>query len=360
MNKGYASRANMKWFDILVIISLLVTGCGSGGNDNQNSGGNSTEQTIKLAGYVWLPQQCEIENEATEYFKLLYEFALDGSVNLGRQYYEDSDCTVKSERALPVDVDWHYAESGSVTLENGTRGEGISVEKAGEVVNGYYTISDSSVLCFSYNLAFPQNETDESNSTAIDYSHCLMPEEASELEEDDPMINQEELIWNYLKESGWPMETTTVRPNNNIDIPNCSFFYANNNIGLDSVASTIGITSDNQIIGVRDPFVVTKILNVTPNIDSISASVWAELFIDFSHGIEPGWILLELEGVYVDKFKEAGVDFVPPELRINDRDFIVHFFMDTYETSVAYEITIEVEKGLIHKVDKQRVAAFTD
>ncbi|MEJ2610177.1 MAG: hypothetical protein P8179_08835 [Candidatus Thiodiazotropha sp.] len=355
MNREYTRVVEQKIFVKLAIISLLLTGCGSGSNDNQNSEVNTALESIKLSENIWTPQQCEIDDEAKEYHKLLYQFAINGSAKLGRQYYKDSDCTIKGERVLPIDVGWRYTESDPMTLEDGIQGVGISFDKSGKVVDGYYAISESNLLCFSYNLAFLQSGTDESSSTAIDYDHCLRLEVDSEIEEDDTMINQEKLVWNYLKEEGWPMDTATVRSNNNIDIPNCSFFYADKNIELDSVASTIGITSKSQIITMFDPEVVSKVLSVIPDVNSVTAENWAELLTRFSPKLGPGSICLESCYGYPTKFEDAGVEFVAPELTNTNSGFSLHFFMEEYETSAVYEVFIDIENGFIKEAEMKFV-----
>jgi hypothetical protein len=359
MNKEHTTRVKHILFAQFTIILFLIAGCGNG--DSQNSEGNTTGQSIKLAGNSWMPQQCEIDDDATAYHKLIYEFDSDGRVKQGRQNYEDSDCMIKNERFLPVDIEWRYTESGTVMLEDGTQGEAVSIDKSGEVVNGYYTITGSNLLCFSYSLAFLQSETDERGSDAIDYDHCLILEEVNQPEEDDTMINQEELIRNYLKEAGWDMEITGVRLTNNIDIPNCSFYYAQDTTVLDEISSTIGITSNGQIIGIHDPEVVIKVLSVIPGVNSVSAENWAELLSSFSPDIAVGWILLELRPPYIEKFEKAGVEFVPPEVKVNDRDsFTLHFFLEKYEPAVVHEVNFEIENGRIQRAESQFVAAFTD
>jgi hypothetical protein len=101
--------------------------------------------------------------------------------------------------------------------------------------------------------------------------------------------------------------------------------------------------------------VVSKVLSVIPDVNSVPAENWAELLTRFSPKLGPGSICLESCYGYPTKFEDAGVEFVVPELTNTNSGFSLHFFMEEYETSAVYEVFIDIENGFIKEAEMKFV-----
>ena len=164
-----------------IFLSILLAGC----DDTHNS---SPLYTSPLIG-TWITESCEQAVDINmmpidTWVKGLYKFTDQGTIQVGKNNYYDSDCINLSFSYPPyerINPNEHtkYVDNGELLLQEGINGNSLLIENSLSFYNKplsfFFTIHNN-ILCFSDAIKFEAQvfsiTTDGSES--INFINCLI------------------------------------------------------------------------------------------------------------------------------------------------------------------------------------------